>query len=73
MIAITNLLKFRNHFKELNRLAPSATPHLLQVKSKVHSNACILRLNFLGDLAKGAKALHPGYATDCDLKILSGL
>ena len=51
---ITKLLKFRNHFKELNFLAPSALLPSLQVKFEIRLNARILKKYFLSDLAKGA-------------------
>ena len=51
VIGITKLLKFRSHFKRSTFIPP---PALLQVNSKISLNACILRLNFLSDLAKGA-------------------
>ena len=50
-----NLAKNQKALKELNSLVPSA-PFILKVKSQIHLCACILGLNFLPDLAKGAEA-----------------
>ena len=65
------IVKIQKSFQKIIFLSPFR-PTLLQVKSKIRLNASLLRLNFLEvTWLRGLKSLHPGCATDCDLKILA--